>query len=100
MARLQMRGRADVRRTAKVPRFSSTTCLPSSLASTIDDAACGYSLIEIGYECRIEVAVPKNFAILILLLVVGTEAFGQNQSPPSDTPKYFCAATLDDILKE
>ena len=44
--------------------------------------------------------MPKNFAILILLLVVGTEAFGQNQSPPSDTPKNFCAATLDDILTE
>jgi hypothetical protein len=42
----------------------------------------------IGYECRIEATVQKNLTILILLLVAGTEAFGQNQSASSvDTPK-------------
>jgi hypothetical protein len=32
-------------------------------------------------------AVQKNLKILIFLLVLGTEAFSQNQTPSSDTPK-------------
>jgi len=74
-------------RTAKVCRFSSTACLPSSLASTLT-MHCAAIPSRSWLRLLVEAVVRKNLAVLCILLpVVGTNGFGQNQSPSSDVPK-------------